>query len=89
VIRTPEAQDMLYDHPQLTITIIRVLTLALNLPYEEYLFIIFIDNLFTTLPLFSILRGYGIGACGTARTDRFLRHFIEETLESNNSKLLQ
>ena len=80
---------MLYDHPQLTITTIRVLTLTLNLPYKEYLFIIFIDNLFTTLLLFSILRDYGIGAYRTVRTDRFLWHFIKETLKSNNSKLLQ
>jgi hypothetical protein len=41
-----------------------------------------------TLPLFSILRGYGISAYRTARTNRFLGHFIEETLKSNNSKLL-
>jgi hypothetical protein len=86
---TPEAEDTLYDHPQLTITTVRVLTLALNLLYEEYLFTIFIDNLFTTLPLFSTLRSYGIGACGTARADRFLGHFEEETLEANNGKLLQ
>ena len=85
---TPEAEDTLYDHPQLTITTAGVLTLALNLLYKEYPFIIFINNLFTTLLLFSTLRGYSIGACGTARTDRFLGHFIEEILESNNSKLL-
>ena len=86
---TPEAQDILYNHPQLTIMTIRVLTLALNLLYEEYPFTIFIDNLFTTLPLFSILRSYGISAYRTARADRFLGHFEEETLEANNSKLLQ
>ena len=85
---TPEAEDTLYDHPQLTITTVGVLTLALNLPYEEYPFTIFMDNLFTTLPLFSTLRGYGIGAYGTVRADRFLGHFAEETLKSNNSKLL-
>ena len=85
---TPEAEDTLYDHPQLTITTAGVLTLALNLPYEEYPFIIFMDNLFTTLPLFSILSGYGIGVCRTACTDRFLGYFKEETLEANNSKLL-
>jgi hypothetical protein len=88
VIETPEAKDMLYDYPQLTITTIGVLTLALNLPYKEYPFIIFIDNLFTTLPLFSTLRSYGIGAYRTARTNRFLGHFKEETLKANNSKLL-
>jgi hypothetical protein len=79
---------MLYNHFQLTITTIRVLTLALNLPYKEYPFMIFIDNLFTTLLLFSILRSYGISACGTVRADRFLGHFKEETLKANNSKLL-
>jgi hypothetical protein len=89
VTGTPEAEDTLYDHPQLTITTARVLTLALNLPYEEYPFTIFINNLFTTLPLFSILRSYSIGAWGTVRADRFLGHFEEETLEANNSKLLQ
>jgi hypothetical protein len=89
VTGTPEAQDILYNHPQLTIMTVRVLTLALNLPYKEYLFTIFINNLFTTFLLFSILRGYGISAYRTARTDRFLKHFIKETLKSNNSKLLQ
>ena len=86
--RTPEAEDTLYNHLQLIITTIRVLTFTFNLLYEEYPFIIFIDNLFTTLLLFSILRSYGISACGTVYTDRFLRHFKEETLEANNSKLL-
>ena len=80
---------MLYDHPQLTITTAGVLTLALNLLYKEYSFIIFMDNLFITLPLFSTLRSYGISACGTTRADRFLGHFAEETLKANNSKLLQ
>jgi hypothetical protein len=88
VIGTPEAKDTLYDYPQLIITTAGVLTLALNLPYEEYPFIIFIDNLFTTLLLFSTLCSYGIGAYGTARADRFLGHFKEETLKANNGKLL-
>jgi hypothetical protein len=79
---------MLNKHPHLTITTARVLTLALNLLYKDYPFIIFIDNLFTTLLLFSTLRSYEIGACGTARTDWFLGHFIEETLKKNNSKIL-
>jgi hypothetical protein len=42
-----------------------------------------------TLPLFSTLHSYGIGACGTARANQFLGHFKDETLEANNSKLLQ
>jgi hypothetical protein len=65
---TLEAQETLNKHPHLTITTIGVLCLALNLPYKEYPFIIFIDNLFTTIPLFSTLRGYSIGACGTMRS---------------------
>jgi hypothetical protein len=79
---------MLNKHPHLTITTIRVLTLALNLLYKDYPFTIFMDNLFITLPLFSILRSYGIGAYGTARTNQFLGHFTEETLKKNNSKML-
>jgi hypothetical protein len=69
MIGTLEAKDILYNHPQLTITIIGVLTLALNLLYKEYPFIIFINNLFITLPLFSTLRGYSISACGTVCAD--------------------
>jgi hypothetical protein len=80
---------VLDQHPHLTITTTGVLTLALNLPYKDYPFTIFMDNLFTTLPLFSTLRSYGIGACGTVYADRFLGHFAEETLEKNNSKMLQ
>jgi hypothetical protein len=88
VTGTLEAEDMLYNHPQLTITIAGVLTLTLNLPYKEYPFTIFMDNLFITLPLFSILCSYGISACETARANRFLGHFEEEILKANNGKLL-
>ena len=69
MIGTPEAQDMLDQYPQLTITTAGVLTLALNLLYKKYPFTIFIDNLFETLPLFSTLRGYNISACGTVYTN--------------------
>jgi hypothetical protein len=79
---------MLNKHPHLTITTAGVLTLVLNLLYKDYPFIIFMDNLFTTLSLFSTLRSYGIGACGTTRTDRFLGHFTKETLKKNNGKML-
>ena len=79
---------MLDKHPHLTITTTGVLTLALNLLYKDYPFTIFIDNLFITLLLFSTLRSYRIGAYETARTNRFLGHFIEETLKKNNSKML-
>jgi hypothetical protein len=73
----------------LTITTAGVLTLALNLLYKEYPFIIFIDNLFTTVPLFSTLYGYGIGACGTARSKQFLGHFNKETSKKNNGTMLK
>jgi hypothetical protein len=89
VIGTPEAQETLDEHPQLTITTTGVLCLALNLPYKEYLFIIFMDNLFTTISLFSTLRGYDIGACGTACSKQFLGQFKEETLKKNNGSMLE
>src|SRR5436305_9233308 len=44
-----------------------VLSLAKSLPYRHYTFTIFMDNLFTNIPLYSRLRKLGIGACGTAR----------------------
>jgi hypothetical protein len=46
-----------------------VLDLCLDLPYKRYSFILFTDNLFSNIPLFKILRDYGIGACGTARAN--------------------
>ena len=89
MIGTPEAQETLDEHPQLTITTAGVLCLALNLPYKEYPFTIFINNLFTTIPLFSTLRGYSISAYGTARSKRFLGQFKEETLKKNNGSMLK
>src|SRR3982074_2294370 len=44
-----------------------VLSLAKTLPYQHRAFTIYMDNLFTNVPLFSRLRKLGIGACGTAR----------------------
>jgi hypothetical protein len=38
-----------------------------TLPYNEYQFTLFCDNLFGNPRLFSLLRSLGIGACGTAR----------------------
>jgi hypothetical protein len=88
VTGTLEAQDTLDQHPQLTITTTGVLCLALNLLYKEYPFTIFMDNLFSTVPLFSTLRSYSIGACGTVCTKRFLGHFDEEILKKNNGSML-
>ncbi|KAG4435094.1 hypothetical protein IFR05_009429 [Cadophora sp. M221] len=53
------------SHPHLSPTACGVLMLALNLPYEDYKYVIFMDNLFTSYDLLSTLRSYGIGAVGT------------------------
>lgn len=44
-----------------------VYQLAQTLPYRDYKFHIYMDNLFTTIPLLLKLRGLGIGGCGTTR----------------------
>jgi hypothetical protein len=88
VTGTLEAEDTLYDHFQLIIIIIRVLTLAFNFLYKEYFFTIFINNLFTTFLLFSILCNYNISADKTVYINRFLKHFKKETFKVNNNKLL-
>jgi hypothetical protein len=42
-----------------------------------------------TIPLFSTLHSYGIGAYSTARLTRFLGHFDKETLKKNNGSMLK
>ena len=79
---------MLTAHLLLLLTVASVLTLALNLPYEQYPFTIFLDNLFTGYELFSVLRSYGIGACSTVRANRMYGNFSEETKDNNNRKLM-
>jgi hypothetical protein len=76
-------------YPTLLLTTVGVLTLALNLPYKEYPFTIFLNNLFTGYKLFSILRSYGIGACGTVQANRMLGNFAKEIQDKNNRKLIQ
>src|SRR6184192_3270521 len=44
-----------------------VLHLALQLPYKRNLFNLFIDNYFSSIPLYAWLRKENIGACGTIR----------------------
>jgi hypothetical protein len=44
-----------------------VLQLAEELPKEENTYSIYLDNYFTSLPLFEKLRSRHIGACGTTR----------------------
>ena len=53
-----------------------VLYLALKLPYRQKTFNIYMDNYFSSIPLFSYLRAKNIGACGTVRTNS--RKFPEE-----------
>jgi hypothetical protein len=81
-------KETLDSHLTLTPTTTGVLTLALNLPYEYLPFMIFIDNLFISYELFSILRKYGIGACGTTRANRLGEYFKDEIIKKNNSKIL-
>ena len=45
------------------------LHLALSLPYKMHQFNIYFDNYFTNISLYATLREYGIGACGTTRTN--------------------
>ena len=85
---TAGIEDIRALHPTLSPTAAGVLTLALNLPYKEYPFTIFMDNLFTGYELFSVLRSYGIGACGTVRANRMCGKFHEEIQDSNNGKLI-
>jgi hypothetical protein len=61
-------------HPKLPPTQAAVLHLALSLPYEDYDFNIYMDNLFTTVPLLIELRDKSIGGTGTARSNAFPRH---------------
>jgi hypothetical protein len=42
--------------------------MAKSLPYQKHKFQIYMDNLFTTIPLLLKLRELGIGGCGTTRT---------------------
>lgn len=55
------------DSPKLCKTSRAVLQMCLKLPYQLYRFILYCDNYFSNIPLFSVLRHYGIAACGTTR----------------------
>ena len=57
-----------YQNPiKLSPTSLAVLKLCLQLPYKENRFTLYCDNYFSNIPLFQVLRTYGISACGTAR----------------------
>ena len=51
-------------------TLQAVCHLVFSLPFNSYQFNIYMDNYFTTIPLFRHLRNYGIGAAGTTRAKR-------------------
>ena len=61
-------------HPTPASTQAAVSHLALSLPYEDYDFNVYTDNLFTTVPLQLELRDRGIGGAGTTRANAFPRH---------------
>jgi Transposase IS4 len=48
--------------------------LVKDLNYRDYLFTLYLDNLFTNQPLFSHLRALGIGATGTVRANALGYH---------------
>ena len=57
----------LEKHPELSPTHSAVLQLMKTLPFKEYEFTLFCDNLFSNLQLFGILRSLGIDIYRTAR----------------------
>jgi hypothetical protein len=91
---TEEIKEILELYLTLTPTTVGVLTCALNLPKRtrtddgDLKYTIYMDNLFTSYKLFSILRQNGIAACGTARANPLGDHFKEEILKENNGKML-
>lgn len=57
----------LVNGPTLCKTSRAVLQMCLQLPYNSHRFILYCDNYFSNIPLFTTLRQFGIAACGTAR----------------------
>jgi len=51
-------------------TIQAVCHLVFRLPFQEFQFNVYMDNYFSTIPLFRHLRSHGIGAAGTTRPGR-------------------
>ena len=47
-----------------------VCRLVFSLPFQSHQFNVYMDNYFTSIPLFQHLRDHGIGAAGTTRTKR-------------------
>jgi hypothetical protein len=61
----------LVRYPGLAPTQSVVLDLAKSLPYHDYDFTIYMDNLFTTVPLLERLREHNIGGAGTTQVHNF------------------
>jgi hypothetical protein len=90
---TAGIKDTMKQYPLLLATATGVMTCALNLPTtdihgNELKYTIFTNNLFTSYRLFLELRKLGIGACGTIHKGHFGQFFANETLDSNNGKIL-
>lgn len=66
-------------HATLAPTQAAVRYLALSLPYNDYHFNVYMDNLFTTVPLLLDLRKNSIGGMGTTRTNAFPAHLRKLT----------
>ena len=61
---------MRLEYLQFSSTYHAVCTLVFLLPFKNFRFNIYLDNLFTTIPHFRYLRMHGIGAAGTTRPER-------------------
>jgi hypothetical protein len=63
-----QARPSIGESPSLSKTSRAVLQMCLELPYQTRRFVLYCDNYFSNIPLFSVLRAYGIAACRTARS---------------------
>jgi hypothetical protein len=65
-----------------------VMKLAMELPYKEYNYVLYLDNLFTSVPLLNALEKLKIGATGTTRknSQRISPYLL--SLKQNNRDLV-
>jgi hypothetical protein len=70
----------LKNQKRLTPTTSAVYQLASELSYTIHQYNVYMDNLFSSIPLYRKLRRLGIGACGTTRTgeDKFRKSLLED-----------
>ncbi|PWW73646.1 hypothetical protein C7212DRAFT_216708 [Tuber magnatum] len=70
-IQLPNASEYpSHSSIHVTPTSIAIYQITQSLPYHTNQFNIYMDNYFTNIPLFQVLRELGIGACGTARENK-------------------